>query len=1423
MVIQAVADPHGLKRGFAEALAEIQKFERLAAKQKQLNIKLGPSLKKSISEAQKLISRLNADIETETAHLREGLQAGKISQEAYAREGRKAARAFNKALVAGIQDLRQRGLLTPEIHSQLTSQLKKTGLAAGKSFATTARKTIAAHPLLGNVTTQGARAANSLIKGLDATYKQRISAIRTSFAAGLISVNEYRNQGRRAAEAFDQGLVAGRQKLQTRGLLTKNIDQAISGSYKLEGIKAANAFSQSMNKQLAANITQVGATLTAGLTVPIAAAGVATLKLAGNFDLAMAQLEARLRPTTEDMKALTDQARQIGATTQFSAEDAAQAMLLLSKQSLKAAGIMSVMPSVAHLAASELISLTEAADSATTIMFGFGIPFDQLASSIDKFVFVAANSKSTISDLTTAFQYVGPVARTLGVSFSDTAAALGILGKAGLKGTLGGTALRGSLLALVKPSKQALKALDDLGISLRDADGKFRSLREIIGQFELAKATRTAKDFDTAIATIFQNRTFAGFSILMNEGVGALKDFENGLRSSGGMAKRIGDAQMKGFVGQMRELVNVLQELALAIASSGILEMVTNFVKVITNVVRSLSQMNPQLLKTISLIAGILAVVGPLLFSFGKLLTVITLVRAVMISLNITALAGLGTALAVGGPVIVGLTLLGVLLGKIALDAVEAQQRIADFTESLASRGVQQLEQLANDLQIQINIQKTLLAQLEARSPITLEGKRIQSPEITDAINRLKDLEQQLRIVKAEIPKAAQRMKTLEGLGKVDTTSIQALLDEFGDLLSGGEGGEDKLKDFINRVQVLIGLVDALGGELRNQPNLVAAIDKAWAAVNKRLSEQGDALTEDRVQLLNLQKSLQDAMKTIRVDRPFTDKEIEDILGLARLKLQITLTPSINVEGFKQFAPELERFEKLVNDAFQAKINLDIAEMTGDTKFIRLALDAYEKALTDLDGPQKALALAIRGTNLPLKEQEELLEHIQKLLGKVKKESDDAAKAQEKFQRSMEGVANLASGILSIAQAFGEVGESTEKMLEGIAQASRAIADFSRAKAAKDLFGQVTSLFGILGGVVSVLDAIFSKSPLAKEHEDIIRSNTEELAKLRIEIRDFNNTVGEKLELVSQLSSETVQSLLDVLKKGPPVTVGNLIPDVNANKQFFQATADLIAKFREMGFSLEEMAEIARQSGITLLDSHGRIIPQAVEQWREQMQLAAQAATRFKNTVDDQTSALKLRNKAFGIEETPSQVITDTIALFKKFAPELFEKFFAGITSASDPAAQRIAIQRFVEDFIANLIPPELFKGLDKEDVMKFIDEWLDAIGEMTEAANGATESMLNVPQGFKVERARFMATLAEVVRRLDPPPTPAPPPVVPIGGGATPPVTSNTQFIFSEGSIVVDAKDKSAEELVNEISKELKKRSRRFDPTMTAADTLDY
>ena len=375
---------------------------------------------------------------------------------------------------------------------------------------------------------------------------------------------------------------------------------------KASGTRISNSFRGAGNalQGVASQVPGLGSAFTA-IVNPITAASAAIIGIgvafknsvntAADFEKQLsvvASVSDNVQPGTEAFQQLVDVAKELGATTEFSATQAAEGLEFLARAGFSVQESVDALPQTLALATAGQLDLARATDLATDIAGQFGIEAENLGRVVDTLAKTAATSNTDVNQLGDAFNYLGPTANALGVSIEEAAAQVGILANAGLKGSLATRALGTSLVRVADPPAKAAAAIERLGLSLFDAEGNFVGITDTIRQLETAFVGLDDQQQQAALSSIFGAEAIQEFNILLNAGADELEAYEKQIRSAsetnGEFANSVREQQLDNVRGSLLNLSSAYEALQIAIAE-GSLPAIKGFINTAADAVRAIA------------------------------------------------------------------------------------------------------------------------------------------------------------------------------------------------------------------------------------------------------------------------------------------------------------------------------------------------------------------------------------------------------------------------------------------------------------------------------------------------------------------------------------------------------------------------------------------------------------------------------------------------------------------------------------------------------------------------------------------------------------------------------------------------------------------------------------------------------------------
>lgn len=287
--------------------------------------------------------------------------------------------------------------------------------------------------------------------------------------------------------------------------------------------------------------------------------------LGSDFTATMSEVQAISGATDEEMRQLESTAREFGATTVFSANDAAEALKYMSLAGWSVEQSTSALGGVLDLAAASGMELGQASDMVTDYLSAFGMEADQAAYFADMLASAQANSNTTAEQLGEAYRNCAANLNAAGQDVETTTSLLEAMANQGYKGSEAGTALTAIVRDMTNAMKDGNIQIGDTSVSVMDAQGNFRDLTDILTDVQNATNGMGDAQRATALSTTFTADSTKGLNLLLNEGMENVAGYEDALRSSNGAASDMAATMNDNLKGDLANLNSAFEELKLKI------------------------------------------------------------------------------------------------------------------------------------------------------------------------------------------------------------------------------------------------------------------------------------------------------------------------------------------------------------------------------------------------------------------------------------------------------------------------------------------------------------------------------------------------------------------------------------------------------------------------------------------------------------------------------------------------------------------------------------------------------------------------------------------------------------------------------------------------------------------------------------------
>lgn len=428
----------------------------------------------------------------------------------------------------------------------------------------------------------------------------------------------------------------------------------------LQAVKTMQSESATAGDKFAAMgaaMTSVGGNLTRSVTLPLVGIGTAAVHTAANFESAMSQVQATTGYADDEMvklngstvnalDSLSDLAQEMGATTKFSASEAAAAINNMAMAGYEVQEIYDSLPGVLNLASAGALDLDYATQLVANGLNVMGMETSDVNELADKMAVTATKAYGSVSDFGEGLLIAGAQAKLANVSLTDTFTALGILGDNGISASEGGTYLRNTLKNLYTPTEDAADALNELGVKTADSNGELKDFQVVLQELGASLDGLTEEQRITYMSRIFDTRTISAANALIANSTERWDKLSEAIDKSAGSAEQMREAQLNNLTGQLTILKSSIEGAAISFGNI-LLPVIKQLATAFQNLMNWLNGLDESQKRTLVTILEIVAAIGPLLIIFGKLSAAISSVIGLF-----SGTGGLATAMTVlTGPI----------------------------------------------------------------------------------------------------------------------------------------------------------------------------------------------------------------------------------------------------------------------------------------------------------------------------------------------------------------------------------------------------------------------------------------------------------------------------------------------------------------------------------------------------------------------------------------------------------------------------------------------------------------------------------------------------------------------------------------------------------------------------------------------------
>lgn len=376
-----------------------------------------------------------------------------------------------------------------------------------------------------------------------------------------------------------------------------------------EELAKVNAAIEKNNEAISKTKTQL-----VGTVGTLAALGTAIyagpVKKAAEFEEQMSTVKAISGATVADMTRLANEAKRMGATTQFTAAEAGKALEYMAMAGWKTDQMLGGLPGIMNLAAASGEDLGTVSDIVTDALTAFNMTAEDAGRFADVLAQASSNANTNVSMMGATFQKVAPVAGALGYSVEDISLGIGLMANASIKAETAGTSLKTALANMAKPTKQMKTYMDKYGISLTNADGSMKTYREVVDNLRSSLGGLSESEQVAAATAIFGKESFAGMLAIVNASDADFQKLSDSVNNAAGAAERMAQIKLDNFNGKVTLLKSAVEGLQIALGDA-LLPTFTEGAEKAAELVSKLAEFineNPELVRQIvKVTAGLLA------------------------------------------------------------------------------------------------------------------------------------------------------------------------------------------------------------------------------------------------------------------------------------------------------------------------------------------------------------------------------------------------------------------------------------------------------------------------------------------------------------------------------------------------------------------------------------------------------------------------------------------------------------------------------------------------------------------------------------------------------------------------------------------------------------------------------------------------
>nr|WP_325297160.1 phage tail tape measure protein [uncultured Dysosmobacter sp.] len=290
-----------------------------------------------------------------------------------------------------------------------------------------------------------------------------------------------------------------------------------------------------------------------------------TIDTYSTFEATMSKVQAVSGATADQMELLNAKAKEMGATTKFTASEAGDAFTYMAMAGWKSEQMLEGIDGIMALSAADGLDLATTSDIVTDALTAFGLTAKDSGHFADVLAKASSSANTNVSMLGESFKYVAPIAGAMKYSVEDVSIALGLMANASVKGSMAGTSLKTALANLSAPTDQMAAVMDKYGISLTDSQGNMRSLKDVIDTLRKTMGKLSETEKTAAASTLFGKEAMSGMLAIINASDEDYQKLVESINNADGAAQEMADTMLDNLAGSMTLLQSAAEGVKLTI------------------------------------------------------------------------------------------------------------------------------------------------------------------------------------------------------------------------------------------------------------------------------------------------------------------------------------------------------------------------------------------------------------------------------------------------------------------------------------------------------------------------------------------------------------------------------------------------------------------------------------------------------------------------------------------------------------------------------------------------------------------------------------------------------------------------------------------------------------------------------------------